>query len=106
MKYKSLIYGLVFLLGFYLGSGFSNNRGIKEPYEYKVREGFYRNPYALRIVRKEVCGEVEVYLYDIETGESKRIGPNMYLGGLEDRMKSLISLPFETRDNLLNQLIF
>jgi len=102
MKYKNLIYGVVFLSGLYLGSNLNKNPDVVEPLSYKTRDGFYRNPYDLKVVRKQVCGEVEVYLYDTETGESKKIGPNMHLGGLEDRLKGLVSLPFETRDNLLS----
>jgi len=112
MAFKILTYGVVFLSGLYLGYSLDKfpekeiivREEFRKPIDYKVREGFYRQPYDLRIKIEEIAGEIEVYLMDVETEENKKIGSNMHLGGLGDRLKGIVSYPFETKDNLINGL--
>ncbi|MBI4447518.1 hypothetical protein HY643_00920 [Candidatus Woesearchaeota archaeon] len=42
-------------------------KGLTKPATYLVKEGFYQNPYDLKIIHREVEGKIETYILDTKT---------------------------------------
>ena len=101
---KKFLYTLGLASSFFAGvyfSDFEPDRFLG----YRVRDGFYPNPYDLKVVRKVVCGEVETYLVDSKRRKYQKIGPKMYVGNLGYRIRGVIYYPFEKNFNLLDDIV-
>lgn len=87
---------LVVPAGFFLGVYFSDDvRSLRSNFYYKPQDGFYCRPYDLRVERKNFNGRIEVYLSDVRTGDSHKIGPKMFVGSASHRINSVVNIPRE-----------
>ncbi|MFH1210945.1 MAG: hypothetical protein V1645_03435 [archaeon] len=91
-KIKYLVVPLGFLAGVYFAD---DVKSLRSNFYYQPQDGFYCRPYDLRIDRRSVGSKVESYLSDVRTGESHKIGPNLFVGSPSHRVNSVISIPKE-----------
>jgi len=80
MKKTLFVGGIVALVGGVVGGTYvmKDKRPVQET--VKVRDGFYRYPGDLQIVRENVGGELEIYLIDKRRCIRHPIREGMYVG--------------------------
>ena len=93
-------------LSFFLGVMFSEPiKDTRSYFHYETAKGFYEQPYNLKIkTRKNLEEKIEAYLYDKETNQYQKIGPNMYVGDSKHRMKSAGHIIIEMMEDELKFL--
>lgn len=97
MRYKKLIATTAIAGSFLLGITLSEPiKDLRANFHYETAKGFYEKPYSLKIeTRKNMEGKIEAYLYDKDTKNYQKIGPNMYVGDYKHRIKSVTNIPKE-----------
>ena len=90
MRCKKIVITMAIAGSFFLGIGISEPiKDARKMFHYEAAESFYERPYDLEIKHKKtVDGKIETYLYDEETNDYQKIGPNMYVGDKKHRIKS------------------
>jgi len=90
MRCKKLFVTTAIATSFFLGVALSGQiKNAKKHLPYEPAKGFYEKPYNLEIeTRKNLEGKIETYLFDKETKECQKIGPNMYVGDKLHRIES------------------
>lgn len=97
MRYKKLIATIAIAGSFLLGVTFSEPIiDMRKNFYHEPAKGFYERPYSLKVeTRKNMEGKIEAYLYDEDTKNYQKIGPNMYVGDYKHRIKSVTNIPKE-----------
>jgi len=91
-------YLAILALGAYLGWFFADDLTmLKGNLHYATNKKNHPSPYHLRLIRKKINGNTAVYLLDKKTGRNEIIGPNLYTGDLEHRVKSVLHYPYEDK---------
>ncbi|MBL7100824.1 MAG: hypothetical protein ISS23_02610 [Nanoarchaeota archaeon] len=105
MRHKKLITTAI-AGSFFLGIIFSGPiKDTRKYFHYETAKGFYEKPYNLKIKnRKDIQGKIETYIHDTETKQYHKIGPKMYVGDYEHRIKSAGNIIIEIAEGKLKFL--
>lgn len=97
MRCKKIIVTTAIAGSFLLGVALSEPIiDMRKNFHHEPAKGFYERPYSLKVeTRKNMEGKIEAYLYDEDTKNYQKIGPNMYVGDYEHRIKSVTNIPKE-----------